>query len=204
MTEKDYLTTQTGNGIVVIAASTGGPAALLSLLPDFPADFPCPIVIVQHILPGFTEKLAVSLGEKCSLPVSIAENNEKVLPGHVYLAPDEKHLKIRKVPAAHHLFELTDEERRNGVKPSADYLLESLEKTTYSYAAVVVLTGMGDDATEGILHLSEKKKIKVLVQDEESAVVYGMPGSVLKNCPKAMVIPLRKMAGMLQYYIGNH
>ncbi len=203
LAEKDQLTNQTGNGIVVIASSTGGPAALLSFLPEFPATFSWPIVIVQHILPGFTGKLAATLNEKCNLPVSRAQNGEEVLPGHIYFAPAEKHLKIRRVPAAHHLFELTDEDKRCGVKPCADYLLESLAKSSYSAVAVVVLTGMGEDATEGILHLSEKKPIKVLLQDEESSVVYGMPGNVLKHYPKAMTLSLDKMVGMIQYYLSN-
>ena len=184
--------------IVCVASSTGGPAALMNLLPSLPEDFPVPVVVVQHIWSGFTTPLAEDLDKKCVLPVCLAEEGMTVTPGKIYIAPTGKHLKIRKVPA-HHIFELSDEGPRGGVRPSADVLFESLINSAYRQITAVVLTGMGTDATEGILKLSEKKKVDVIAQDEKTSVVFGMPGSIREKYPQCLVLPIDKIADELIY-----
>ena len=182
-------------GIVVIASSTGGPAVLHTVLPAFPESFSFPIVVVQHMWPGFTGQLAGKLNEQCPFAVGEAADKEILLPGKVYLAPARKHIRIKKLPAKHHQFVLSDEEPKRGIKPCADYLLESLSVSAYENIVVVVLTGMGRDASEGIEKLSQNKEIRVVVQDEESSVVYGMPGSVRDQIKDCLVLPPDKMAG---------
>ena len=181
--------------IVAIASSTGGPAALMHILPKLPKDFPYPVVVVQHIWPGFTTGLTDSLKEKCPLPVESAAEGERLLPGYIYVAPSEHHIKVKKMPAHHHIFEYADSEQKKGsARPCADILFESLGTSYYEKVICVVLTGMGNDATKGIQSLLEKKDYSVIVQDEESSVVYGMPGSVLENIPGCEVVELDRIA----------
>ncbi len=190
--DRSELPVKSKTGIVVIASSTGGPGALLKVLPELPADFPYPVVIVQHMWVGFTSHFAKALGEKCALPVVEAEYGARVVPGHIYIAPAGKHLRIRHIPAAH-IMELTNDPQRNGVRPSADYLFESLVQTNFDHVIAVVLTGMGCDGTEGIVTLSKHKKVTVIAQDEETSVVDGMPGSVRKAIPDCRVLPIEEI-----------
>ena len=179
--------------LVVIASSTGGPGALSRILPKLPESFPLPVVVVQHIWPGFTAGLSDSLKEKCSLPVSEAGDGERVLPGHIYLAPSEYHITIKKIPAGHHAFDLKKDET-GGPRPKADILLQSLANSGYDRIIAVVLTGMGSDGTYGLLELSAKKNISLIVQDEASSVVYGMPGSARKAFENSTELPLDEIA----------
>ncbi|MCR4813441.1 MAG: chemotaxis protein CheB [Lachnospiraceae bacterium] len=184
--------------IVVIASSTGGPAALMQVLPHLPEDFPCPVVVVQHIWPGFSESLTDSLKEKCILPVHPATEGHLIENGNIYVAFSEHHIKIKKMPAHHHVFFYSEEETKRGsAKPSADILLESLADSGYANVLAVVLTGMGSDGTKGIIGLSKKKRVHVLAQDEESCVVYGMPGAVAEEYGDCEIVELSKMAGRI-------
>lgn len=181
-------------GIVVIACSTGGPAVLHTILPAMPEKFDFPVVIVQHMWPGFTGQLASNINEQCPFVVGKAEDKEFIQPGRVYIAPGKKHIRIKKTAAGRHHFILSDEEPKKGIKPCADYLLESLVDSGFEKIVVVVLTGMGSDATEGIEKLSKSKEIKVIVQDEDSSVVYGMPGSVRNTIQDCIVLPPEQIA----------
>ena len=181
--------------IVVIASSTGGPAALMQVLPKLPKDFPYPVVVVQHIWPGFAGSLKDSLKERCILPVAGAEEGGLIEAGHIYVAPSEHHIKIKKIPAKHHTFTYFDEETKKGsARPSADILLKSLETSGYSKVIAVILTGMGSDGTEGILELSTKKEVKVIAQDEASCVVYGMPGAIAEKFEDCEIVELEHIA----------
>ena len=180
-------------GLICIAASTGGPAVLMQILSKLPADLSVPVVVIQHIWPGFTKGLADTLNEKCALPVSKAADGETVLPGHIYIAPAEYHLFIKKIPG-HHIFKLEESSEKAEVKPRADYLLESLTESTYDKITALVLTGMGSDATKGLMVLSRKKDVTIFTQNEESCAVYGMPGNVMKAFPEARIMTPDKMA----------
>ena len=183
------------NGLICIASSTGGPAVLLQILPKLPADLCVPVIVVQHIWPGFTKGLADNLNEKCILPVSKAKDGEVILPGHIYIAPAEYHLLVKKIPA-HHIFHLQKAGEKE-VRPRADVLFESLSDSAYPNITAVILTGMGTDATEGIKTLSAKKKVRIYAQNEKSCVVNGMPASIRRAFPDALSLPPEKIADSL-------
>jgi len=180
------------NKIIAIACSTGGPKALQQLVPQLNDRLHCPVVIVQHMPNGFTKSLAERLDLICSLPVCEAEDNMIIENNKVYIAKAGYHLKIAPARNCHRIV-FSEEPNRNGVRPCANYMYESLAQCNYDEIICVVLTGMGCDGTEGIEYLSQKKPIQVLVQDKESAVVYGMPGSILKSKVKTKICNLSEL-----------
>ncbi|NTX02729.1 chemotaxis-specific protein-glutamate methyltransferase CheB [Myxococcus sp. CA040A] len=159
--------------VVALAASTGGPAALFRLLSELPADFPAPLLVVQHIAIGFGQGLASWLATAGPLPVRVAEEGELLLPGHVYLAPDDRHLGVQDGRA-----QVSKAAPVNGFRPSATWLFRSVARAHGPEALAVILTGMGQDGLEGTRELREAGG-RVLAQDEESSVVFGMPGVVV-------------------------
>ncbi|WP_044282571.1 chemotaxis-specific protein-glutamate methyltransferase CheB [Myxococcus stipitatus] len=159
--------------VVALAASTGGPAALFQLLSELPPDFPAPLLVVQHIAIGFSQGLASWLATAGPLPVQVAEEGTLLLPGHVYLAPDDRHLGVLDGRA-----QVSKAAPVNGFRPSATWLFRSVARSHGREALAVVLTGMGQDGLEGIRELRDAGG-RVLAQDEASSVVFGMPGVVV-------------------------
>lgn len=188
--------------IVVIASSTGGPGALTFLLQQLPENYRLPILIVQHMPEGFTATLAKRLDELSLVKVKEAEPGEEVLPGTVYIAKAGFHMRVvtskgedsNGTDSLTHRIMLSDEAIREGVKPSANYTFESLADSGYDEVVCIVLTGMGTDGTEGILNLSEYKAIRIWLQEKESCVVYGMPGSIAKSGVKHTSLSLSEIA----------
>ena len=131
--------------LVVMGASTGGPAALNTILSALPPTFPAPILIVQHITAGFTDGLASWLSRSCTLPICIAQADERVRPGVVYLAPDDQHLTL----SAGGRLRLDHGEPVNHVRPSINVLFDSVARSPAPTALGVLLTGMGEDARAG-------------------------------------------------------
>jgi two-component system chemotaxis response regulator CheB len=156
--------------MIGIAASTGGPGTLATIFGPLPADFPTPILVVQHITKGFATGLAEWLNSSTPLRVRLAGHGERPDAGEVLLAPDDYHLKVN----ARGILELSKEEPYRGLRPSANYLFRSLAQAYGPRAVGVVLTGMGDDGAEGLDALHRAGGLTV-AQDEESCVVYGMP-----------------------------
>lgn len=164
--------------VVLIAASTGGPAALDKVIPRLHGDLPRPVLVVQHMPSGFTAMLAQTLNSKSALPVTEAREGDEAVPGHVLIAPGGYHMTVRpgnRRPVIH----LTRSEPVCGVRPSADVLFASAAE---SYAGrkvlTVVLTGMGRDGTDGVARLKRSADCRCLIQSRETCVVFGMPGSV--------------------------
>ena len=188
---------QLHNGIVAIASSTGGPGALLKVLPELPADFPYPVLVVQHMWVGFTSHFAKALGEKCPMPVVEAEDGLRIRPGTIYIAPAGQHLRVKHIPGGH-ITHLSSEPPREGVRPSANILFESIAESGYTDVVAVVLTGMGADGTAGIKALKEKKKVTVIAQNEETSVINGMPGSIRRNFPECIVLPIEQIGGEIR------
>lgn len=172
--------------LIVIACSTGGPKVLQDIIPKLPGNLKVPVIIVQHMQEGFTLSLANRLDLLSEISVTEACDNELILPGRVYVAKAGKHIKVRSSLTGDYIL-FSDEEARRGVKPCADYLFESLIDTNFNNIVCIVLTGMGNDGTEGILKLSLHKNTTVIVEDETSSVVYGMPASLIKNIPECKV-----------------
>ncbi len=164
--------------IVGIAASTGGPRALAALLAKLPADFAAPILVVQHMPRTFTRHLADGLAAQCDLRVDEAEDGAPLEAGRVWVAPGERHLVLARRGDAWRLA-LDDSPPVNACRPSADPLFRSLAHAFGGGALAVVMTGMGRDGLDGARAVREAGG-RVLVQDEATSVVWGMPGNVAR------------------------
>jgi two-component system chemotaxis response regulator CheB len=178
--------------LVAIAASTGGPPAVAQILRSLPADWPVPVLVVQHIGAGFDVGLARYLDESCLLPVALAEDGLVVRGGGVYVSPAEQHLGVT---AAHRLT-VTAGDPEDGYRPSANHLFQSVADAFGARAAGVVLTGMGRDGAEGLLALRKAGGF-TLAQDQTTSIVYGMPRQALLRGATDQVLPLEDIAGVL-------
>lgn len=189
--------------IVALACSTGGPQALLIMLPMLPATLRVPVVLVQHMPAGFTTALAERLDSVCALRVKEAEHGEILRAGCVYIAPGGKHLEIIKNANQEACANISDEPPVNSLRPCADIMYASLEKTTYQNILCVVLTGMGADGTKGISGLRKKKNIYVISESQETCVVYGMPRSIQQNGLADEVVPIEKISEAIVKKVGD-
>ncbi len=178
--------------VVVIGISTGGPRALSAILPEFPADLPAAVVIVQHMPPGFTKSLAERLDERCSLAVKEAENNDSLQAGHAYIAPGDYHLtfegedrdiliKLQKTPPV------------GSFRPSVDVTMKSLAESNADSVIGVIMTGMGSDGSRGLLELKNRKNAYIIAQDESTSIVFGMPRSAIELDIVDEIVPLQKI-----------
>ncbi|MFT3710137.1 MAG: chemotaxis response regulator protein-glutamate methylesterase [Archangium sp.] len=163
---------QTTQQVICLGASTGGTEALKRVLTTFPASAPG-TVIVQHMPEQFTRQFAERLDSLCAVRVAEARDGERVLSGHVYVAPGNRHLRIRR-SGAEYTLHLSDEERVFHCRPAVDVLFESAASAVGPNAIAAVLTGMGEDGARG-LKLMRDAGARTLAQDEASCVVYGMP-----------------------------
>lgn len=175
--------------IIGIASSTGGPAALVAVLASLPADFPIPILVVQHVTKGFTTGLADWLNGETALEIGLAGHGETPQPGAVLLAPDDYHIQVNKEGVV----ELCKEPPYKGLRPSANYLFRSLARAYGRRAMGIVLTGMGDDGAEGMEALHQEEGLTI-AQDEGSCVVYGMPREAIMRNAVDYVLPLNHIA----------
>jgi two-component system chemotaxis response regulator CheB len=167
-----------GTKIVAIASSTGGPKALQQVIPRIPANIDATIVLVQHMPVGFTKSLADRLNSSSEVTVTEAVEGEFLEKGHVYIARAGMHMKCEDCHGRTRIV-YSDEPNREGVKPCANYMYESLMETSWQTVVCVVLTGMGKDGTEGIKRLHEKKDTFIIAEDAKDCVVNGMPGSIV-------------------------
>jgi two-component system chemotaxis response regulator CheB len=176
--------------LVAIAASTGGPAALAEILGRLPPGFPVPIVVVQHITPGFGPSLATWLNQMSPLEVRLAQPSEAPRPGQVLIAPDDHHLEI----TALKLLKISQgAPDSNSQRPSANYLFHSVARNYGEKALGVILTGMGNDGAEGLLAMRQSGAY-TLAQNEESCVVFGMPAVAIEIGAVAQILPVDKIA----------
>jgi len=178
--------------LVAVAASTGGPVALQTLLSALPASFPVPVLVVQHMSRGFVEVLARWLGTATALRVKVAAAGERLVPGTVYLAPDDQHLGATPDGAV----ELSAAPPQEGFRPSASYLFRSSAAAYGESLLAVILTGMGSDGVRGLRAAREAGAL-VLAQDEESSVIYGMPREAVQAVVVGAVLPLESIGPRL-------
>ncbi len=188
--------------LVAIASSTGGPKALQSLIPRLPKELDAPVLLVQHMPKGFTASLAERLDAISPISVKEAEEGETIQKGVVYVAMGGKHMNVATTPDGRDTIHYTDEPLREGVKPCANYMYESLLQSSFDRITCVVMTGMGADGTEGIRNLKEKKDIHVIAQDQESCVVYGMPKSIVGAGLENQVVTLEDIAQEIILNVG--
>ena len=177
---------------VVIATSTGGPNALAEVIPHLPADLGVPVYIVQHMPTGFTDHLSRSLNKKSKLTVHEAQEGQSVGPNEVFLAPGGQHM-LCEGTASEPVIALNEDARVHSCRPAADLLFNSAVKLYGPRTLAVVMTGMGQDGRDGVREIRREGGY-CIVQDPESCVVYGMPGSVVDDGGADEIVPLDKLA----------
>jgi two-component system chemotaxis response regulator CheB len=178
--------------IVAIGVSTGGPNALAELLPRLPADFPVPVVIVQHMPPLFTKLLAERLAAKSAIQVNEGVAGALLQPGRAWVAPGDFHMVVARDAAAVRL-QMHQGPPENSCRPAVDVLFRSVAKLYGTGALAVVLTGMGQDGLRGCEEIREAGG-QILAQDEASSVVWGMPGFVARAGLADKILPLEQIA----------
>ncbi|MBW4083264.1 chemotaxis response regulator protein-glutamate methylesterase [Paenibacillus sp. S150] len=183
--------------LVAVGCSTGGPRALKAFLEDIPADFPAPIVIVQHMPPNFTKSLAQRLNTFSPLEVAEAEQGMILRQGSAYIAPGGYHLRVVPAAGGQYAVELTLEEARNGHRPSVDTLFESILPLTSLERHAVLMTGMGSDGARMMKSLYDSGVTSTFAESEETCVVYGMPRSAVELKCVRHVLPLHEIAPRL-------
>jgi two-component system chemotaxis response regulator CheB len=185
--------------LAVLAASTGGPATLMNLLPQFAAGFPGALLVVQHMPGSFTPQFAEQLASVSQLPVKQAENGEILRAGQVYVCPGDSHLRV--IPPGR--IALDSGPRISGYRPSIDITLESVAALAGPYAAVAILTGMGNDGARGVLAIQQNGGL-VLAQDEATSVIFGMPAEAIKTGAVEHVLPLQQIAAAILRRVASH
>jgi two-component system, chemotaxis family, protein-glutamate methylesterase/glutaminase len=184
--------------LVAIATSTGGPGALYRIFSELSGDFPVPILVVQHIAHGFVGGLAAWLDSASKLRVKVATPDERIKPGWAYIAPDDFHLGLRDRDT----IEISAAKPIAGFRPSGTFLFESVARVYGNRALALVLTGMGEDGLTG-LRAMHAAGAQIIAQDEETSVVFGMPGVAVAAGIADSVLPLDLIAGRLLRLCGR-
>lgn len=184
--------------IVVIGSSTGGPNALAEMLPMVSGQLRVPVLIVQHMPTVFTKMLADRLGNLCDLEIREAVHGEIPRAGTVLIAPGGQHMELEGTTLSPKVVLHTGPEE-NSCRPAVDVLFRSVAALYREKALGVILTGMGKDGLEGCRHLAQKGS-RIIAQDEESSVIWGMPRAVADAGLADDVLPLKKIAGAIHQY----
>jgi two-component system, chemotaxis family, protein-glutamate methylesterase/glutaminase len=188
--------TRTGGfGVLAIGCSTGGPDALATVLPALPGDLSVPVVIVQHMPPVFTRLLASRLDGQCRLEVAEAKHGDPVVPGRVLIAPGGFHLVVRRHGTSV-VAELTEDPPENFCRPAVDVLFRSVASVYGDKVLATVLTGMGRDGEKGAKVIRDAGG-EVIVQDDATSVVWGMPGAVAGAGLADRILPLPQIGPAL-------
>ncbi len=188
------------HGVVVIAVSTGGPNALAEVIPGISEGWKLPVLIVQHIPDEFAAPLAERLDKISRLDVKIASDGEILKGGMCRIAPGKRHLEIAR-QGSHVMTRFSDTPPENSCKPAADVLFRSAAAAFGRDTIAVVLTGMGRDGCAGARAISQAGG-QILVQDEKTSVVWGMPGSVVEAGLNPLIVPLEKISDEINRLCG--
>jgi two-component system chemotaxis response regulator CheB len=180
--------------VVVLAASTGGPATVMRLAPGFTRDFPAAVILVQHMPAAFTTQYAAQLAEFTSIRVKEAENNESLAPGTFYICPGGQHMRV--MPTGRVQLDGSSG-RINGYLPNIDITMESVAEFAGSLAIGAVLTGMGNDGAAGASAIKSAGGL-VLAQDEASSVIFGMPSEAIKAGAVDQVLCIDDIYGAIE------
>lgn len=195
---RPYLSTEK---LIVIGASTGGTEAIREVLQPLPADCPA-ILIAQHMPPGFTRSFAQRLDSLSRVHVKEAEEGERVLPGHAYIAPGGYHLTLGR-SGANYIAHLSQDDAVNRHRPSIDVLFDSAARSAGVNAVGVLLTGMGRDGAAGLLRMRQAGA-HTFAQDEASCVVFGMPREAILLGAASEVHPLHEMAASVLSHLRTY
>jgi two-component system chemotaxis response regulator CheB len=187
--------------LIIIGASTGGTEAIREFLMQMPSD--CPgILITQHMPEGFTTSFAKRLNSLCKISVQEAQGNERVLPGHAYIAPGHSHLYLTR-SGANYMTRIDQAEPVNRHRPSVDVLFRSAAQCAGKNAVGVILTGMGKDGAAGMLEMKNAGAYN-FAQDEASCVVFGMPREAIAVGAAHEIGALQALPGMVLGYLAQH
>ena len=184
--------------LVVIAASTGGPAAVMRVVAGLPKDLPAAVLLVLHMPAAFTSQFTIQLAEISRLPVKEAESHEAPQPGVVYLCPGANHLRISSTGK----ITLDGGPRIEGYRPCADVALESAAAFARPLTLAVVLTGMGNDASKGVQAVKAAGG-HVIVQDEATSVIFGMPAEAIKTGSVDEILPLDQISAAIEKRVAK-
>lgn len=174
--------------LIAIGASTGGPVALAKVIPKISGSCKSPILITQHMPPVFTEQLARQLNSASELNVVEAKDGMVIEPGYVYIAPGDYHLVIHPIPGGYKLG-LNQEPPENYCRPAVDVMFRSISELYKGHVLAVIMTGMGKDGFLGT-QLLKAKRAKIIAQNKDTCVVYGMPSIIVENQLADEVLPL--------------
>jgi two-component system chemotaxis response regulator CheB len=188
--------------VVAIGISTGGPNALREVFAQLDPKFSRPILVVQHMPAGFTKEFAASLDRICPLSVKEAEDGDEIHPGQIYIAPGDFHIVAEKSILCN-VIRLSSAEPRNGHRPSADCLFESVAALYQNRALGVIMTGMGRDGASQLAEM-RKQGAWTLGQDEESSIVYGMPRVAFELGAVQRQVSLENMAKEINELVREH
>jgi two-component system chemotaxis response regulator CheB len=184
-----------------VGCSTGGPDALAKVVQGFPKDLPVPVVVVQHMPPIFTKMFADRLDRASAVRVVEAEANTPLAAGTIYIAPGDKHLDVARLGTSV-LTKLHEGPPENSCRPAVDPLFRAVARVYGAHALTVVLTGMGQDGKKGCEVLAAAGS-EIVVQDEETSVVWGMPGAVAMAGLADSVLPLGSISDALLARVGH-
>jgi len=179
--------------IAIVAASTGGPATLMKFVPYFPKDFPGAVVVVQHMPGNFTSQFSQQLAEVSQIRVKEAEAGEIIVPGQLYLCPGSHHLRVSPTGRV----SLDDGPRIGGYRPCADLTFETAAEYFGPMTTAVILTGMGNDGAKGVQTVKAAGGY-VIVQDEATAVIFGMPQEAIKTGAVDQTLPMEAIYGAIE------
>lgn len=183
--------------IVAIGSSTGGVEALRDIIVTLPSESPA-IIITQHMPEGFTASFAARLDKISQVRVKEAESKDMVVPGYVYIAPGNRHMKIEKSTSGL-ILTLHDSEKVSGHKPSVDVMFDSVANALGKKAIGVILTGMGKDGAQGLLKMRQAGA-ETIGQDEKTCIVYGMPKAAMQLGAVGIELPLSKISTQILRY----
>jgi two-component system chemotaxis response regulator CheB len=183
-----------GNKIIGIGASTGGTEAIKTVVKGLPACTP-PVIITQHLPAAFSESFVRHIGLVTAMTASIPKHGQILEAGHIYLAPGDRHLAVVK-EGSRYKIQLCDGEPVNRHKPAVDVMFRSLVQSAGANAVAVLLTGMGADGAMGMKEMHDAGA-KTVIQDEQSSVVWGMPGAAFKLGCTDYVLPLEEVANRI-------
>jgi two-component system chemotaxis response regulator CheB len=187
--------------IIAIGISTGGPNALQYVLSQIPAEFPCSILVVQHMPEGFTEMFAKRLDECCALDVSEAKSGDLLFSGRALICPGNRHMMVRRMPRGD-MAVLSDGAPVNGHRPSVDVLYHSVAQEFGLSAVGVIMTGMGEDGAEGLGAIKAAGGLTI-AQSEDTCVVAGMPRAAIQKGHANKIIPLESIGAFLVNQYGG-
>lgn len=187
--------------IIAIGTSTGGPRALQDVLPKFPEDIPAAVLVVQHMPPGFTRSLSERLDSLSQINVKEAEDGDVLQPGWAYIAPGDYHMIINRYAGDGYRISTNKQPPVTGHRPSVNVMMSSVAEAGHKNLIAVMMTGMGNDGTDGILKIKNCGG-KTIAQEESSCVVYGMPKSAVKAGAIDTITPLQNITAEILKIMG--